>query len=99
MRCAFLIAASVCLPGRPVMAQDAAKVDAKHMRVEVNNDQVRVLRYHYDPHERAAMHSHPNTIDIVLTDGDVRLTSTKALIAARMRSSAPGFDCSSNASS
>ena len=75
--------------------EDAAKVDAKHMRVEVNNDQVRVLRYHYDPHERAAMHSHPNTIDIVLTDGDVRLTSTKALIAARMRSSAPGFDCSS----
>ena len=32
-------------------AQDAAKVDPKHYKVEFENDQVRVLRISYGPHE------------------------------------------------
>jgi quercetin dioxygenase-like cupin family protein len=56
-------------------AQDAAQADKTHMKVEVETDQVRVLRYHYGPHESAAMHSHPNAVDIVPTDGHMRLTT------------------------
>jgi quercetin dioxygenase-like cupin family protein len=57
------------LIGPPVTAQDAAKVDAKHYKVEFENDQVRVLRITYGPHEKSAMHSHPASVVVFLTDG------------------------------
>jgi quercetin dioxygenase-like cupin family protein len=53
----------------PVMAQDATKVDPKHYKVEFENDQVRVLRVNYGPHEKSVMHSHPATVAVYLTDG------------------------------
>src|ERR1041384_8580787 len=55
-------------------AQDAAKVDAKHYTVALENDQVRVLKVHYGPGEKSAMHSHPNTVAVFLTDGKVKFT-------------------------
>ena len=58
----------------PVFAQDAAKVDSKHYKVEVDNAQARVLRVSYGPHEKSVMHSHPNAIAVFLTDGQVRFT-------------------------
>jgi beta-alanine degradation protein BauB len=60
-----------------VLAQDHAKVDPEHVKVVAENDQVRVLRYHYGPHEKSARHSHPNnTVDVALTKGRVRLVSS-----------------------
>ena len=60
-----------------VLAQDHAKVDPEHVKVVAENDQVRVLRYHYGPHEKSAQHSHPNnTVDVALTKGRVRLVSS-----------------------
>jgi quercetin dioxygenase-like cupin family protein len=50
-------------------AQDAAKVDAKHYTVLIENDQVRVLKAHYGPGEKSTMHSHPNTVAVFLNDG------------------------------
>ncbi len=50
-------------------AQDAVKVDAKHYTVLIENDQVRVLKATYAPGEKSAMHSHPNTVAVFLTDG------------------------------
>jgi quercetin dioxygenase-like cupin family protein len=55
-------------------AQDAAKVDAKHYTVAFENDQVRVLKAHYDPGEKSTMHSHPNTVAVFLTDAKGRFT-------------------------
>ncbi len=55
-------------------AQDAAKVDPKHYKVEFENDQVRVLRINYGPHEKSVMHSHPNSVATFLTDGHVQFT-------------------------
>jgi hypothetical protein len=40
-------------------AQDAVTVDPKHYKVEFENDQVRVLRLTYGPHEKSVMHEHP----------------------------------------
>jgi quercetin dioxygenase-like cupin family protein len=50
-------------------AQDAAKVDTKHYTVMFENDQVRVLKAHYGPGEKSAMHSHPNAVAVFLNDG------------------------------
>ena len=58
----------VCLSAI-VSAQDAVKVDAKHYTVVSENDQVRILKVHYGPHEKSIMHSHPATVAVFLTDG------------------------------
>ena len=58
----------------PAVAQDAAKADPKHYKVEFENAKVRVLHATYGPHEKSAMHSHPDVVAIFLTDGNVRFT-------------------------
>jgi quercetin dioxygenase-like cupin family protein len=49
-------------------AQDAVKVDPKHYTVISENDQVRIVKVHYGPHEKSVMHSHPNAVAVMLTD-------------------------------
>ena len=51
-----------------VSAQDAVKVDPQHYTVVSENDQVRILKVHYGPHEKSVMHSHPATVAVFLTD-------------------------------
>ena len=59
----------VCLA--PILsAQDAVKVDPKHYTVVSENDQVRVLKIHYGPHEKSVMHSHPASVAVFLTDAN-----------------------------
>src|SRR5450755_1409897 len=48
--------------------QDPVKVDPKHYKIEFENDQVRVLRITYGPHEKSVMHSHPASVAVFLTD-------------------------------
>ena len=62
------------LAAAPAMAQDPVKVDAKHYKVEFENDQVRVLRINYGPHEKSVMHSHPSSVAVFLTDGSTKFT-------------------------
>src|SRR5207247_3179591 len=52
--------------------QDPVKVDPKHYKVEFENDQVRVLRIHYEPGEKSVMHEHPNAVAVFLTDDHVK---------------------------
>lgn len=64
-----LYVAAVCLCCAAILsAQDAVKVDPKHYSVVSENDQVRILKVHYGPHEKSVMHSHPNTVAVFLTD-------------------------------
>jgi len=58
----------------PAMAQDAVTVDSKHYKVEFENDQVRVIRITYGPHEKSVMHAHPANVAVFLTDGQARFT-------------------------
>ena len=61
--------AALCLCLAPVLsAQDAVKVDPKHYSVISENDQVRILKVHYGPHEKSVMHSHPATVAVFLND-------------------------------
>jgi len=55
-------------------AQDAVKTDPAHYKVEFENDKVRILRFHYGPHEKSIMHSHPDAVAVFLTDGKVKFT-------------------------
>ena len=55
-------------------AQDAAKVDPKHYKVEFENDQVRVLRITYSLGEKSVMHSHPEGMVIFLSDANGKFT-------------------------
>lgn len=62
-------AAVVCLCSATILsAQDAVKSDPKHYSVVSENDQVRILKVHYGPHEKSVMHSHPNAVAVFLTD-------------------------------
>ena len=42
----------------PVTKLDPVTVDPKHYKVLLENDQVRVLRIHYGPHEKGETHEH-----------------------------------------
>jgi quercetin dioxygenase-like cupin family protein len=71
----LLLCAAVCLAAMAIAsAQDAAKVDPAHYKVEFENSQVRILRVHYGPHEKSVMHSHPAGVVVYLTDGTTRFT-------------------------
>ncbi len=72
-RVSFLIAL-LCLAASTAIAQDPVKVDPNHYKVEFENAQVRVLRIHHDPHDRAPMHKHPAGVVVWLTDGHEKLT-------------------------
>ena len=76
-----LILAGVMAYGVSALAQpgggkaDPVKVDAKHYKVEFENESVRVLRISYAPGEKSVMHYHPNAVAVYLTDGKTRMTT------------------------
>ena len=55
-------------------ANDPVAVDAKHYTVEYEDARVRVLRIRYGPGEKSAMHSHPESIAVFLSEANVRMT-------------------------
>jgi quercetin dioxygenase-like cupin family protein len=77
MRRAILVAlvAVAIAASLVVVAQDPVKVDAKHYKVEFENDQVRVLRITYGPGEKSVMHEHPDAVAVFVTDGKVKFTN------------------------
>jgi len=56
-------------------AQDATKVDPKHYTVVSENDEVRIVKVHYGPHEKSVMHSHPDSVAVFLTDSKTQFTT------------------------
>jgi quercetin dioxygenase-like cupin family protein len=68
----LFVSSSLILAAKTATAQDPVKVDPKHYKVEFENDQVRVLRITYGPHEKSVMHDHPAAQVIYLTDAHVK---------------------------
>jgi quercetin dioxygenase-like cupin family protein len=56
------------------LAQDPVQVDAKHYKVMLDNDQVRVLRIHYNPKEKSVMHEHPASVVVFLSTSKTKFT-------------------------
>lgn len=63
-----------CIAAPAAFAQDPVKVDAKHYKVMVENDQVRVLKIHYGAKEKSVMHEHPASVVVFLTGSKVKFT-------------------------
>jgi hypothetical protein len=64
-------------PGAAAAAKttlDPVKVDPKHYKVVLENDQVRVLRAKYGPHEKSVMHEHPASVAVFMSDSHVKFT-------------------------
>jgi quercetin dioxygenase-like cupin family protein len=74
MRRFLFLAVLVCLVAAPALAQDPVKVDPKHYKLVFENDQVRVLRIHYGPHEKSVMHEHPDSVAVMLADQKYKFT-------------------------
>jgi len=53
---------------------DPVKLDPKHYKVIIDNDQVRVLRAKYGPHEKSVMHEHPASVAVFMTSGHTKFT-------------------------
>jgi len=57
-------------------ALDPVKVDPKHYKVELENDQVRVLRVKIGPHQSTPLHEHSlNRVLTYITDQNFRVTT------------------------
>lgn len=63
-----------CIAAPIAFAQDPVKVDAKHYKVLLENDQVRVLKIHYNPKEKSVMHEHPASVVVFLAGSKVKFT-------------------------
>jgi quercetin dioxygenase-like cupin family protein len=74
MIASYAVGALLCAGAPTVQAQDAVAVAPKHYSVEFENDQVRILRVVYGPGEKSAMHEHPDSVAVYLTDGHIRIT-------------------------
>lgn len=61
-------------PAAQAPGADPARVDPKHYTVEMENQNVRILRIRYGPHEKSVMHGHPSMVGVMLTDGHIRFT-------------------------
>ena len=53
-------------------AQDAAVVNAKTIKVNLENDHVRVLEAELQPGDKEQMHSHPASVIYVIAGGAIR---------------------------
>ncbi|HXP86741.1 MAG TPA: hypothetical protein VN841_18565 [Bryobacteraceae bacterium] len=65
----------VVITPAPAEPMDAPLVDPQHYHVEIDNEYVRVLRVTIAPHEKLALHKHPDTKAVLvhLTDQNMRL--------------------------
>jgi beta-alanine degradation protein BauB len=59
----------------PMSAQDPVSTNPKNVSVVFENEKVRVLRVHYGPHDKLAMHNHPAVAGVRLTASDVRVST------------------------
>lgn len=70
----FLLSIVMFIVVPSAVAQDAAKVDSNHYKVEFENSRVRVLRAKIGPHEKTVMHSHPDAVIVVVAGGTTKFT-------------------------
>lgn len=70
---AFVLA----VPAARAQSLDPLVVDPQHYHLEIENQWVRVIREHMDPHEKMPMHQHPGpgAVIVFLTDRHNRLTA------------------------
>lgn len=72
------LALALSIGGTCAVAQqdlDSTTADAKHHKLEFENDQVRVVRWQIPPGDTTAKHSHPALVNVFLTDINVEIST------------------------
>ena len=59
---------------KPAFERDPVKLDPKHYKIEMENNQVRVVRIKYRGREKSVMHQHPPGIGVFLTDAHFKFS-------------------------
>ena len=72
--CTLFAALFLCSFTQMAFAQNAAKVDSAHYKVEFENDQLRIIRVTYAPGEKSNMHEHSEGVVVALTDARSKVT-------------------------
>jgi uncharacterized RmlC-like cupin family protein len=68
-------------------ALDWVKVDPKRYKVEIENDQVRVVRARYGSHEKGLLHDHPwDYLVVFLTECRMKVTNPQGAAATAIKS-------------
>jgi quercetin dioxygenase-like cupin family protein len=57
------------------LAQDEVAVNPEMVKVEFENEQIRVLRVSIGAHQKTAVHSHPSRFGVAITKNDLRVYS------------------------
>jgi hypothetical protein len=60
-------------PEAPAMKLDAVRVDPARYKIDFENDQVRIVRLGFGPHEKGMMVEHPPRVLVTLTEVAVKL--------------------------
>ena len=60
-------------------ALDAVKIDPKHYKVEFENENIRILRTSYGPHEKSPMHYHPAYWYVNLTENQYKMVTPDSI--------------------
>src|SRR5437870_253711 len=68
-----------------MLAQDPVKVAPKSFKIEIENDQVRVLRTKRTPHQKVPIHEHPDYEVVFLTDAHQKATSADGKVTETPR--------------
>ena len=72
--CAIVLPLASTVARRTGRAQDAVAVAPGIAKIEFENDQIRVLRVSYDPHQKSPMHRHPSIFVVTITGNDVHVS-------------------------
>jgi len=67
---------SIALAATLLTAQDPVSVSPEAYRIEIENNRVRTLRLKLSPGQKTAMHQHPASVIVYLTDSNQRITDT-----------------------
>jgi quercetin dioxygenase-like cupin family protein len=72
--CAIVLPLASAAARKTDRAQDLAAIDPNIAKVEFENDQVRVLRVSYAPHQKSPMHRHPGVFVVSITGSDLHVS-------------------------
>ena len=70
----ILLCCLIAVPFTSVFAQDPVQLSPQFYRVLIDNDEVRVLEFHFKPGESEPMHSHPRGFVYALTDAKLKVS-------------------------
>ncbi len=59
----------------PMPIQEPSAASGYSVKIEFENEQIRVLRVHYEPHAKSPMHSHTGRVVVALTGTHTRATT------------------------